>query len=306
MARAPTRRIIHSLNERVIEWLLFLAAASSVFVTIGIVVVLTEESYAFFKFLWDEGRLAEFFTTTRWTPGFAEENFGILPLVNATFMIAGIALLVAVPFGLTTAIYLSEFASSRARETIKPLLEVVSEVPTVVYGYFALLFVTPLLKATLFPEISGFNALAAGLVVGVMIIPYIASISEDAMRAVPMSLREGSYAMGSTRLETAVNVVLPAAISGVIAACILGISRAVGETMIVKLAAGNQPVMSANPLDSMETITGFIVRISQGDLPYGSHAFLSVFAAGLTLFAMTLSFNLVAYWMRQRYREQYE
>ncbi|NWH09427.1 MAG: phosphate ABC transporter permease subunit PstC [Alphaproteobacteria bacterium] len=306
MAIARRPRAIHKLSERIIEWLLFLAAASSVAVTVGIVFVLITESYEFFKFLYEEGRIVEFFTGTRWTPGFAQAAYGILPLLNGTLLIAGLALVIAIPFGLTTAIYISEFASSQLRETIKPLMELLSDVPTVVYGYFALIFVTPLLQQTLLPGMGGFNALSAGLVMGIMIIPYIASVSEDSMRAVPMSLREGSYAMGATRLETSFRVVMPAAISGVIAAFILGISRAVGETMIVKIAAGSQPVMTLDPTESVSTITAFIVAIAQGDLPYGSMAFLSIFAAGLTLFVMTLLFNLIAFWMRARYREIYE
>ncbi|MBI1239351.1 MAG: phosphate ABC transporter permease subunit PstC [Alphaproteobacteria bacterium] len=305
-AKPPRRRVTHKLSERIIEWLLFLAAASSVAVTVGIVYVLVFESYVFFEYLWKEGRLTEFFTHTRWTPAFDDAEYGILPLLNGTILIAGIALLIAVPFGLTTAIYISEFAGPRAREVIKPIMEILSDVPTVVYGYFAFLFVTPLLKATLFPDISAFNALSAGLVMGIMIIPYVASVSEDAMRAVPMSLREGSFAMGATRLETAIRVVFPAAISGVLAAFILGISRAVGETMIVKIAAGSQPVMTLDPTESAATITAFIVAISHGDLPYGSLAYLSIYAAGLTLFVMTLSFNLIAFFIRKRYREIYE
>jgi phosphate transport system permease protein len=224
--------------------------------------------------------------------------------LSGTLTSSFVALAVAIPIGTTIAIYLSEFATTRAREIAKPILELLSGVPTIVYGYFALLFVTPLLQ-TLMPSLPGFNLLSAGLVMGIMIVPYVASISEDAMRAVPMSLREGSFAMGATRLQTALNVVVPAAISGIAAAYILGISRAVGETMILAVAAGMQPKLTFNPLEPAATITAYIVQVALGDLPHGSIGYQTIFAAGLTLMLMTLAFNLVGFWMRRRFREAY-
>lgn len=289
------------LAEHVIQALLFLAAFSAVTVTIAIVVVLVYESLGFFAHV----SVWEFLTDTQWTPLFSIKRFGILPLVSGTLVTTGVALLVAVPLGTITAIYLSEFASHRVRETVKPLLELLSGVPTVVYGYFALLFVTPLLQRTVLPELPGFNMLSAGIVIGIMIIPYVSSVSEDAMRAVPMHIREGSYAMGATRLQTALRVVTPAAISGIIAAYILGISRAVGETMIVAVAAGTQPNLTWDPTESAATITAYIVQVSLGDLPHGSLEYQSIFAAGLTLLLITLAFNVVGHVLRRRYREVY-
>lgn len=287
--------------ERLIQWALFLAAFSAVAVTIAIVMILVYESLGFFEHvpLWD------FLTDTKWTPLFSIKRYGILPLVAGTLVTTAVALVVAVPLGTIIAIYLSEFASHRVRETIKPLLELLSGVPTVVYGYFALLFVTPLLQNTILPDLPGFNMLSAGIVIGIMIIPYVSSVSEDAMRAVPMHIREGSYAMGATRFQTALWVVTPAAISGIIAAYILGISRAVGETMVVAVAAGTQPNLTWNPMESAATITAYIVQVSLGDLPHGSLEYQSIFAAGLTLMLMTLFFNVVGHWLRRRYREVY-
>jgi phosphate transport system permease protein len=289
------------IRERIIESTLFLAAASSVFVTVGIVGILLYESAAFFAHV----PLWSFLTDTMWTPLFADPHYGILPLVTGTLVSTGVALLVAAPLGLIAAIYLSEFAPPSFREVVKPGLELLSGVPTVVYGFFALLFVTPLLQRTILPSLPGFNLLSAGIVIGIMIIPYIASVSEDALRAVPQSLRDGSLALGATRFETAFRVVLPAAISGVAAAFILGISRAVGETMVVAIAAGQQPNLTLDPREPAATITAFIVQVALGDLPHGSIGYQSIFAAGLVLFLVTLSFNVFSFWLRRRFREAY-
>jgi phosphate transport system permease protein len=288
------------LRERIVEVLLFLAALSSVLITLGIVGVLVYESAAFFKAV----PLADFLTDTQWTPLFDDAHYGILPLMAGTLVTTAIALVVAIPLGTITAIWLSEYATHRTREIVKPLLELLSAVPTVVYGFFALLFVTPLLQM-LFPNLPGFNMLSAGLVIGVMIIPYVSSVSEDAIRAVPMHLREGSYAMGSTRLQTAVRVVIPSAISGIAAAYILGISRAIGETMVVAIAAGMQPNLTWNPAEPAETITAYIVQVSLGDLPHGTIGYQTIFAAGLTLLLMTLVFNIAGYYLRKRFRQAY-
>jgi phosphate transport system permease protein len=281
--------------------ILFLAAFTSVAITFAIVYLLVRESLTFFSHV----SLAEFLTGTQWTPLFFDPQYGILPLISGTLVIATIALLVAVPGGTIVALYLSEFAPHRLREIVKPFLEILEGVPTVVYGYFALLFVTPLLQ-TFIPGLAGFNMLAPGLVMGLMILPFVASVSEDAMRAVPSSLREGGYAMGATRLQVAVRVILPAAFSGVAAAYILGMSRAVGETMVVAIAAGLQPKLTINPLESAATITAYIVQVSLGDLPRGSIGYQTIFAAGLTLFLITLLFNLIGFFLRKRVREVYE
>lgn len=290
-----------TLPELFIEALLFLAAASSVAITFAIVGVLVYESWTFFQNV----SIIEFLTSTQWTPLFADAHYGILPLVSGTLVTTGVALLVAIPTGTIVAIYLSEYAPHRMREIVKPVLELLSAVPTVVYGYFALLFVTPLLQG-IFPGLPGFNMLSAGLVMGVMIIPYVSSLSEDAMRAVPAAMREGSYAMGATRVQTAFRVVLPSALSGVTAAYILGISRALGETMVVAIAAGMQPNLTADPTEPAATITAYIVQVSLGDLPHGSIGYQSIFAAGLTLMLMTLLFNIFGYLLRRRYREVYQ
>ena len=294
------RKRSRAVRERVIESILFFAASVSVLTTAGIVWVLVSESITFFRqvSLWD------FLTDTQWTPLFDDAHFGIVVLLTGTLTSSLVALCVAIPLGTTIAIYLSEFASHRAREVAKPLLELLGGVPTIIYGYFALLFLTPLLQ-WLIPSLPGFSLLSAGLVMGVMIIPYVSSISEDAMRAVPMSLREGAYAMGSTRLQTAVRVVVPAAFSGIAAAYILGISRAVGETMILAVAAGMQPNLTMNPLEPAATITAYIVQVALGDLPHGSIGYQTIFAAGLTLMLMTLAFNILGFWLRRRYREVY-
>ena len=297
MARAKAAR---QRREKVIEFVLLLAACVSVITTVGIVYILLKESFSFFAHvsLWD------FLTDTQWTPLFDDAHYGIMVLLSGTVTSSAVALLVAIPLGTIIAIYLSEFAGHKVRETLKPVLELLSAVPTIIYGYFALLFVTPLLQK-IFPELPGFNVLAAGLVMGIMIIPYVASLSEDAMRAVPMGLREGSYAMGATRYQTAVRVVVPAAVSGIASAYILGISRAVGETMILAVAAGMQPNLSFNPMEPAATITSFIVQVALGDLPHGSIGYQTIFAAGLMLLLLTLAFNMLGYWVRRRYREAY-
>lgn len=288
------------LREQVIEWLLMLAALTAVATTVGIVFILLKESISFFR----QVSIVDFFTDAQWTPLFSDPHFGIWVLLSGTLTSSAIALSVAIPVGTVLALYLSEFASARVREMAKPVLELLAGIPTIVFGYFALFFVTPLIKS-IYPALPGFNLLSAGLVMGVMIVPYISSIAEDAMRAVPMALREGAYAMGATRLQVALNVVVPAAFSGLAAAYILGISRAVGETMIVAVAAGMQPNFTFNPLDQAATITAYIVQVAKGDLPHGSVGYLTIFAAGLTLFVLTLCFNLLGYWLRRRYREVY-
>ena len=287
-------------RERVIEILLFLAALSSVAITVGIVGVLVFESLQFFKHV----SIFEFLTDTEWTVLFAEPHYGIMPLVTGTLVTSFVALVVSLPLGTTIAIYLSEYAGSRTREILKPILELLSAVPTVVFGYFALLFLTPLLQRLL-PNLPGFNMLSAGMVIGIMIIPYVSSLSEDAIRAVPVHIREGSYAMGATRLQTALRVLFPAAFSGIASAYVLGFSRAVGETMIVAVAAGMQPNLTLNPMEGAATITAYIVQVSLGDLPHGSIAYQSIFAAGLTLMLMTLIFNIGGYLLRKRFREIY-
>ena len=294
------RRKLRHVQERAIEFVLFLAACVSVATTIGIVVILLTESFVFFQqiSLWD------FLTDTQWTPLFADAHYGILPLLSGTLVSSLVALLVAIPLGTIIAIYLSEFAPFSVREVAKPFLELLAGVPTIVYGYFALLFVTPLLQK-LIPSLPGFNLLSAGIVMGIMIIPTVSSVSEDAMRAVPMALREGSYAMGATRFQTALRVVTPAAFSGIAAAYILGISRAVGETMILAVAAGMQPNLTWNPLEPAATITAYIVQVALGDLPHGSIGYQTIFAAGLTLALMTLLFNVLGHVLRKRYRQAY-
>jgi len=294
------RRQLRHVKERCIEFVLFLAASVSVATTVGIVLILLKESYVFFQTV----PVWSFLTDTMWTPLFSEPRYGILPLLSGTIVSSAVALLVAVPLGTIIAIYLSEFAPFAVREIAKPFLELLSGVPTIVYGYFALLFVTPLLQQ-LIPSLPGFNLLSAGLVMGIMIIPTVSSVSEDAMRAVPMALREGSYAMGATRFQTAIRVVTPAAFSGIAAAYILGISRAVGETMILAVAAGMQPNLTWNPLEPAATITAYIVQVALGDLPHGSIGYQTIFAAGLTLALVTLCFNVLGHMLRKRYRQAY-
>lgn len=296
-ANHPVRRI-RRFKEMLIEAILFLCAASSVVITLGIVWILVSESIPFF----DHVSLKEFLTGTVWTPMFAEARYGILPLISGTLLATGIALLFAIPLGTIVAAYLSEYISPNKKEIIKPLLELLAAVPTVVYGYFALFFVTPIYRM-IFPDISGFNVLSAGTVMGIMIIPYVSSLTEDAMRSVPNYLREGSYALGASRFQTSFRVVFPAAFSGITSAYILGVSRAIGETMVVSIAAGMQPNMTLNPLEPSETITAFIVQVSLGDLPHGSIGYQSIYVAGLTLLVMTLSFNILGFWLRKRFRE---
>ncbi|OIO83243.1 MAG: phosphate ABC transporter permease subunit PstC [Anaerolineae bacterium CG2_30_57_67] len=289
--------------EGAVEALLFIVGVLTVFITISIVLTLGDQALLFFN---DPAvTLAEFFGTTQWQPQAGQ--FGIWALVSATLTTSVVALLVAVPLGLAAALYLSEYASPRVRDILKPLLEVLAGIPTVVYGYFALLFVTPILRTLLGADRVGvYNMLSAGLVMGIMILPLISSMSEDALSAVPRSLREAAYAMGATRLEASVQVVLPAALSGVGAAVILGVSRAVGETMIVAIASGAGPNFSFNPLEAAETMTGHIARISGGDLPYGTLDYSSLFAIALMLFLVTLVLNLISQWFVAKFREQYE
>ena len=288
------------LKERLIEGALLLSALFSIFITAGIIAVLFFETFEFFK----EVSIVEFLTDTQWTPLFAEKHFGILPLFAGTLLTTIIAVAVAIPIGLTSAIYLSEYASDRVRTVVKPALEILAAVPTVVYGYFALLLVTPALQKIL-PDLSGFNALSPGIVMGIMIIPIISSLSEDAMHAVPMGLREGAYALGSTRLQVATRVVVPAAFSGIAASFILGISRAVGETMVVAIAAGQQPRLTMNPFVPIETVTAYIVQVSLGDTPTGTIEYRTIFAVGMSLFVVTFGLNMVSYWFRKRFREEY-
>jgi len=295
-----SRKFTRNISERLIEAVLFAAAAVSVLTTVGIVYVLVSESYHFFQHV----SIVDFLTDNQWTPLFDDAHYGIMVLVSGTVVSSGVALLVAIPMGTVIAIYLSEFANPKVREAAKPILELLGGIPTIVFGYFALLIVTPLLQKV-FPELPGFSLLSAGLVMGIMIVPYIASLSEDAMRAVPMSMREGSYAMGATKLHTALHVVVPAAVSGLAASYILGISRAVGETMILAVAAGMQPNLTWNPMEPAATITSYIVQVALGDLPHGSIGYQTIFAAGLTLLLITLAFNIIGQWMRRRFREAY-
>ena len=286
--------------EFVIERGLFLCALLSVATTVGIIVVLAVETAAFLR----EVPIVDFLFGTEWTPLFSTPRFGVLPLVVGTTLVSLIAMLVALPMGLLSAIYLSEYANSSVRRVLKPVLELLAGVPTVVYGYFALLFVTPLLQQV-FPNLAGFNALGPGIVMGVMILPLVSSLSEDAMRAVPIGLREGSYALGATKMQTSLRVVVPAAFSGITAAFILAISRAIGETMIVAIAAGQQPRLTWDPTVPIETMTAYIVQVSLGDTPQGTLEYRTIFAVGMLLFLGTFALNLVSAWLRQRYREEY-
>lgn len=292
------------MQTRTAEWFieraLFVCAAVSVFTTVGIIGVLAFETAAFLR----EVPVLSFLFGTEWTPLFANKQFGVLPLVAGTVLVSAIAMAVAIPMGLLSAIYLSEYAPSGVRRVLKPVLEVLAGIPTVVYGYFALQFVTPLLQQV-FPTLSGFNALSPGIVMGLMILPLVSSLSEDAMQAVPRGLREGAYALGATRMQTALQVVVPAALSGITAAFILAVSRAVGETMIVAIAAGQQPRLTANPFVPIETMTAYIVQVSLGDTPHGTLEYRTIFAVGMLLFLMTFSLNLVSNWLRDRFREEY-
>jgi len=286
--------------EPIIERALLACALLSIGTTAGIIVVLAVETVAFLR----EVSAVEFLFGTEWTPLFATPRFGVLPLVAGTVLVSLIALIVALPTGLLSAIYLSEYADARVRRVVKPVLEILAGVPTVVYGYFALLFVTPLLQRVV-PGLAGFNALGPGIVMGIMILPLVSSLSEDAMQAVPRGLREGSYALGATRMQTSVRVVVPAAFSGITAACILAASRAVGETMIVAIAAGQQPRLTWNPLVPIETMTAYIVQVSLGDTPQGTLEYRTIFAVGMLLFVGTFLLNLASAWLRARFREEY-
>jgi phosphate transport system permease protein len=289
------------LKEYIIEKALQICAVITILITVGIILVLTVESVTFFG----EVPISDFLTDTEWTPLFAQKHFGILPLLMGTLLTTLIAILVALPVGLTIAIYLNEYAPKRVRKVVKPLLELLAAVPTVVYGFFALMVVTPFLQS-IYPEMAGFNALSAGIVMGIMIIPFITSLSEDALFAVPKSLREASYGMGSTRLQTAFKVTVPAASSGIIVSIILAISRAIGETMIVAIAAGQQPRMTFDPTVPIETITAYIVQVSLGDVQHDSVEYRTIFAAGITLFAFTFLLNNISFWIRKKYQQKYE
>ena len=288
-------------KENIIEFLLRGSAIVTILTTIGIIWVLLSESFTFFK----EVSLVEFLTDDQWTPLYAKKHFGIMPLISGTLLTTVIAISVALPVGLTIAVYLSEYAPKKFRKTVKPMLEVLAAVPTVVYGFFALMVVTPFLQK-LIPEMAGFNALSAGIVMGIMIIPFVSSLSEDALQAVPKSLRNASYGLGSTRFQTAFKVMVPAASSGIIVSVILAFSRAIGETMIVAIAAGQQPRLTANPLVPIETITAYIVQVSLGDVPHGSLEYRTIFAAGMTLFVFTFILNNISFWVRKKFREQYD
>ncbi len=295
------KKLFLKIKEKIIERMLFSCSLLSVLTTAGIIFILASESLSFFK----EVSLWDFLTDTQWTPLFTQKHFGILPLLTGTLLTTLIAILVAVPIGLVTAVYLSEYASNRIRTSIKPLLEILAAVPTVVYGYFALTFLTPLLK-NFIPGLSSFNALSAGLIMGVMIIPVVSSLSEDAMHAVPGSLREGAYALGSHKIQVAFKIVFPAALSGITAAIILAVSRAIGETMIVAIAAGQQPRLTLNPLIPVETITAYIVQISLGDTPHGTLEYQTIFVCGMTLFLLTFGLNFVSFKLKRRFQEIYE
>ena len=289
-------------GEKIIRVILIAAATVSVLTTFGIVISVLIPSLEFFT----EVSLAEFLFTTTWTPLFADPQYGVLPLISGTLVITAIALVVAIPLGLGSAIYLSEYASTRARKVLKPTLEVLAGIPTVVFGFFALEFITQVILKPIFPSIDVFNALSAGLVMGIMIIPTIASLSEDAMAAVPSGLRDGAYALGSTKRQTALRVVVPAALSGIVAAFVLGISRAIGETMIVTVAAGLQPNLSLNPLQGMQTMTSYIAAAGSGDVPTGSIEYKSIFAVGLLLFVITFVMNIISIKLVRKYRQAYQ
>nr|WP_028594253.1 phosphate ABC transporter permease subunit PstC [Paenibacillus assamensis] len=289
-----------SIADKIMPVLLFLCASVSVLTTIGIVYTLLSETISFFRIV----PIQEFFGSLKWSPLINPKSFGIWPLLSGTMLITIIAIIVAVPIGLASAIYLSEYASRRVRKIVKPILEVLAGVPTIVYGYFALTFITPIVRS-IFPDTGVFNALSAGIVVGIMIIPMISSLSEDAMSAVPDSLRNGAYALGATRFEVATKIVVPAALSGIVASFVLAFSRAIGETMIVTVAAGSTPNLTANPLESIQTMTAYIVQVSMGDIPHGSVEYGTIFAVGMTLFVITLVLNMLAQYVSKRFREEY-
>jgi phosphate transport system permease protein len=285
--------------EKIIEFILLACGLVSVFTTFGIVIIIFRTTFEFFQ----QVSLAQFFLDTKWTPLFADRHFGVWPLISGTFLITTIAMLVAIPLGLSSAIYLSEYASPKIAKYLRPAVELLAGVPTVVYGYFALLFVTPFLRNFLPIEI--FNALSAGLVMGIMIVPTVGSISLDSMQAVPRAIREGAYAMGLTKLEVISKVVIPSALSGISASIILGISRAVGETMTVLIAAGQEPRLTVNPLESVSTLTAYMAQISGGDSPRGSVNFKTLYAVGAVLFVITLGLNIISHWITQRFKEKY-
>ncbi len=289
-----------NFGEKIIKSILFIFAMISVFTTIGIVTILLKETIGFFQ----EVSLLEFLTGTEWTALFNPPKFGVLPLLGGTLLISLLASIIAIPIGLASAIFLSEYASERTRNILKPVLEVLAGIPTIVYGYFALTFITPLIR-TIFPSANVFNALSASIAVGIMIIPMVSSLSEDAMKAVPDSLRHGAYALGCTKLEVATKVVFPAALSSIIASFVLAISRAIGETMIVSLAAGSTPNLTANPLESIQTMTAFIVQVASGDVTHGGLIYKTIFAVGMLLFVITLLMNIVSRYIIKRFREEY-
>ncbi len=287
-------------GEKFIEFILFACSALTLLTTVGIILVLSFETFSFFR----EVSIIDFLTDTEWTPLFSNKHFGIMPLLAGTFLVTAISLLVAVPLGLVIAIYLSEYAPSWFRDVVKPVLEILAAIPTVVYGYFALVYVTPILQSV-FPQVGGFNALSPGLVMGIMILPLISSLSEDALYAVPKVLKEGSYGMGATKLQTVRHVLIPAAFSGISVSIILAISRAIGETMIVAIAAGQQPRLTANPFVPIETATTYIVQVTMGDIPYDSLEYRTIFAVGMTLFVITLLLNNISFWLKKRYHQAY-
>ena len=303
-----------AVQEQLIRTVLFLCALGSVVVTVAIIGVLISVSViavppetAFFQ----DVSVVEFFTSTQWTPQYAEKHFGVLPLIFGTFLVAGIAAAFGLPIGLASAIYLSEYATPRARGILKPVLEILAGLPTVVYGYFALVFVTPYVLRPIFQDLLGFevgvfNAASAGIVIGIMIIPMISSLSEDALRSVPDGLRAAGYALGSTKFDVSTRIVVPAALSGILASFLLAISRAIGETMVVSIAAGQSPVMTLNPFHSVETMTAYIVNVTMGDTPVGSIEYKSLYAVALTLFVMTLTMNILSQLIRRRFREVYQ
>jgi phosphate transport system permease protein len=295
------RNRARDLRERAIAGVLLAAALVGGFTTLGIIVALADDTFRFFS----QVSIVEYLTSTQWTPLFSVQHFGIWPLVTATVLTSTIALVIAVPLGLISAIYLSEFAPSRARSILKPALEVLAGVPTVVYGFFALVVVTPVLQRII-PGLSAFNSLSAGLVMGVMIVPLVSSLSEDAMSSVPDSLREAAYGLGGTKFEVATRVVFPAATSGIVASVILALSRAFGETMVVAIAAGQNPTFTLDPTVPVMTMTSYIVQVSLGDTPYGSLSYLTIFAVGTTLFVMTFAMNVVSHWIVRRFREVYD
>jgi phosphate transport system permease protein len=296
MMAVPARRLV----EYVIERILLVCAAGSILVTAGIIAVLIIETAAFLR----EVPIQEFLFGTVWTPLFYEKHFGVLPLIAGTLLASAIAMMVAIPAGLITAIYLSEYAPARIRRTVRPVLEVLAGVPSVVYGYFALQFVTPLLRSFV-PDLAGFNALSPGIVMGIMILPLVSSLSEDALRSVPNGLREGAYALGATKMQAALRVVVPAAFSGISAAAILAVSRAIGETMVVAIAAGQQPRLTLDPRVPVETMTAYIVQVSLGDTPTGTLEYRTIFAVGMLLFVSTFILNLISNLLRERFREEY-